>query len=164
MVSFSILAAAIASLSSTAFAAAIPSNCTATYRVESGDTCVSIVEKFHNFTAPDLYRWNPSIGTSCFGLIAGQPVCTNVAGYVYRGPILAGAIFTPEQLPVPRQPDIVAGCTKFEYLDNEGKPGLAHILLQNGITMRQWNEWNWPARNPDEESAIWRGHFSCIAV
>ena len=164
-------------------AKALPNNPlgTATHFTDIGDTCVSIVDKYQNFTAPDLYRWNPyvhprlthptllihnpsSIGTSCFNLIAGDRICINVPGYTYPGPIKAGDIFTLEQLPVPRLPNIVSSCTKFEYTDAEGKPGFASILATNGITLRQWRVWNWPERDPDQDSAIWASHFSCVAA
>src|SRR4051812_25377109 len=92
----------------------------------------------------DKHAPSSSIGTSCLNLIAGQPVCIYLPPYRYPGPILAGAIFTPDQLPVPRQPDIVSGCTKFEYTDNDGRPGLANLLLEHGITRHDWNVWNWP--------------------
>lgn len=44
-----------------------PSDCTALYTVQSGDTCTAIAESFGNFTVSQLYQWNPDVGRSCFG-------------------------------------------------------------------------------------------------
>lgn len=54
-----------------------PSDCSAFYTVESGDTCLSIAKSFSNFTVTQFYKWNPSIGQTCFGLQAYVPVCIN---------------------------------------------------------------------------------------
>ena len=152
--------------------------------MQPNDTCGIIVDKFNNsFTAPDLYRWNPyvlvhcidlrtilliintsEIGTSCFGLIAYKPVCISVSPYTYPGRIVAGTIFTADQTPVPRQPDIVSECTKFEYTNNEGHPSLANLLRENGLSKVQWNKWNWKNNDSSLDLFSWAGHFSCIGV
>ncbi|KAF1951010.1 hypothetical protein CC80DRAFT_496303 [Byssothecium circinans] len=139
-----------------------PANCAATYLVQSGDTCHSVVSEFNNFTATDLYNWNPEIGTTCFGIRAHVPVCIGVPGYSYPGPIEGGDIYTPEQTPIPVQPGIVANCTKFEYTDNNGKPTRAQIWAENGITQEQWNGWNFPTQNATGDYFAWANYFSCV--
>jgi hypothetical protein len=134
----------------------------ATYRVESDETCGSVVSQFNNFTATDLLAWNPELGKECFGLRAYVPVCIGVPGYVYPGPVLGGAIRTPEQNPVPVMPGIVPNCTKFEYTDNKGVPTLANILSENKITKVQWNSWNLPTQDSSADWAVWAQYFSCV--
>ncbi|KAF2639278.1 hypothetical protein P280DRAFT_369333, partial [Massarina eburnea CBS 473.64] len=133
-----------------------------TYIVDADETCDTVVNRFNNFTATDLYAWNPEIGTSCFGLRAYVPVCISVPGYTYPGPVEGGDIFTPEQTPIPVQPGIVANCTKFEYTDNSGKPTRADIWAENGITQAQWNGWNFPSQNATGDYFAWANFFSCV--
>jgi hypothetical protein len=133
----------------------------ATHFVEIDESCVSIVNTYQNFTAPDLYRWNPSIGLTCSGLIAGSSICINTPGYTYPGPIQAGAIWTAVQNPVPQMPDIVAGCKYFEYTDAKGNPSLEQILSDNGITRTQWNAWNW-YKDTAAYNSKWGSYFSCV--
>ncbi|KAK3215393.1 hypothetical protein GRF29_19g3145239, partial [Pseudopithomyces chartarum] len=109
-----------------------PTNCQATYLTQSSETCGTIVSHFSNFTAHDLLAWNPELGKECFGLRAYVPVCINVPGYVYPGAVEAGDVWTAEQGPVPVMPGIVRNCTKFEYTDAKGEPGLARLLEENG--------------------------------
>jgi hypothetical protein len=135
---------------------------TATYLVERNENCGTIVSRFNNFTATDLYNWNPEIGKQCFGLIAGAPVCIGVPGYVFPGPVRGGDIWTAEQNPIPVMPDIVPNCTKFEYTDSTGVPRLDAILRQNAITREQWNRWNVPSLDPSGDHFQWAQFFSCV--
>ncbi|KAF2190677.1 carbohydrate-binding module family 50 protein [Zopfia rhizophila CBS 207.26] len=141
-----------------------PTNCVATYIVDAGETCGTVVDRFNNFTATALFKWNPEIGKECFGLRAYVPVCIGVPGYEYPGPVKGGDIMTAADTPVPVQPNIISNCTKFEYTDSKGSPNLATILQTNGITKQQWNEWNVPGQDPNEDWAAWAGYFSCVAA
>ncbi|KAF2740919.1 hypothetical protein EJ04DRAFT_481131 [Polyplosphaeria fusca] len=141
-----------------------PTNCVANYTVASGDNCGTIVDKYNTFTAHDLYLWNPEIGRQCFGLQAYVPVCINVSGYKYPGAVKGGDFATPDQIPVPIQPGIVSNCTKFEYTDKTGNPGLAKILSSNKITKQQWNGWNFPSQDRNGDWAVWAQFWSCVAA
>lgn len=113
---------------------------------------------------PVITSLHSQIGTNCFGLIAYNDICINVSGYVYPGPVIAGAIFTRDETPVPVQPDIVANCNKFEYTDNTGKPGFAAMFSQNRITKTQWNQLNWPSRDPTVDQPLYAAFFSCVGL
>ncbi|CAI6258390.1 unnamed protein product [Periconia digitata] len=140
-----------------------PTNCVATYLVEDDDNCSTVVNKYNNFTATDLYAWNPEIGSTCFGLRAHVPVCIGVTGYTYPGPVEGGDIYTPEQNPVPVMGGIVANCTKFEYTNGQGKPTQAEIFEENGITRAQWNSWNYPSEDSSRDDLFaWANYFSCV--
>ena len=134
----------------------------ATYLTQSDETCGSIVSQFNNFTAHDLLAWNPEIGKECFGLRAYVPVCIVVTGYKFPGPVKAGDVWTSEEGPVPVMPGIVPNCTKFEYTDANGKPGLPEMLKENGLTKEQWNGWNFPTQDPQSDWAVWAQYFSCV--
>ncbi|KAJ4356278.1 uncharacterized protein N0V89_004309 [Didymosphaeria variabile] len=139
-----------------------PTNCQASYLVQSGDNCGTVVSQYNNFTAHDLLAWNPEIGKECFGLQAYVPVCISVPGYTYPGPVKGGDIWTPEEIPVPVMPGIVSNCTKFEYTDATGVPVLANIFTENKITKQQWNSWNFPTQDPTADWAAWAQYFSCV--
>lgn len=134
----------------------------AEYIVQPNENCGTIVSRFNNFTATDLYNWNPEIGKQCFGLWAFVPVCIGVTGYKYPGPVKGGDIWTADQNPIPVMPDIVSTCTKFEYTDSKGVPRLDQILKTNGITKVQWNTWNLPKQDPTQDFAQWAQFFSCV--
>ena len=59
-------------------------------------------------------------------------------------------------------PGIVPNCTKFEYTDAKGQPGLPAILKENGISRETWNAWNFPTQDAGEEWAVWAQYFSCV--
>lgn len=83
-------------------------------------------------------------------------------GYVFPGPVKAGDVWTPDEGPVPVMPGIVSNCTKFEYTDGDGKPGLSGLLKENDFTKEQWNEWNFPTQDPQDDWAVWAQYFSCV--
>ena len=112
--------------------------------------------------SPFTNKANSEIGRECFGLRAFVPVCIGVSGYTYPGPVEGGDTRTPGQIPVPVQPGIVRECSRFIYTDGSGVPTLGNILAQNGISKRQWNEWNYPTQDADADWAAWAGYFSCI--
>lgn len=121
-----------------------------------------MVRRFNNFTATALATWNPELGKECFGLRAYVPVCIGVPSYEYPGAVKGGDIWTPEQSPVPVQPGIVPNCTKFEFTDDKGVPTLSTILTSNSITKYQWNSWNLPTQDPNDDWAAWADYFSCV--
>ena len=149
--------------------------------VQFDDNCGTIVDKYNNFTATELYKWNPlvkysscqqnitnrlhsEIGQQCFGLQAFVPVCIGVTGYKYPGPVKGGDIKSPSQIPIPTQPGIVPNCTKFEYTDKSGVPTLSTILSTNKITKVQWNSWNFPSQNSTGDFFAWAQFWSCVAA
>ncbi|EAT85238.2 hypothetical protein HBI56_073320 [Parastagonospora nodorum] len=152
---------AVVALVHAASGAALPSDCSATHFVERDESCVSIVNQYNNFTAPDLYRWNPSIGLVCNGLIAGDSICINVQPYTYPGPIQGGAIFKAEQNPVPQLPDIAAGCKTFQYTDSKGYPDVPTMSTLNNISRTMWNNWNW-GKETGAYGRTWGSYFSCV--
>jgi hypothetical protein len=107
---------------------------------------------------------NSTIGVTCNGLYAYAPVCINVPGYTYQGPIQGGAIFTAGENPVPRMPEIISGCTKFAFMDASGQPSLSKIWTDNRVTKSQWNSWNWPSLDPSRDLYAWVGYFSCVGI
>ncbi|OTB05506.1 carbohydrate-binding module family 50 protein [Hypoxylon sp. CI-4A] len=55
------------------------SNCSATYTVKSGDSCLAIVNQYNGaFSLDDFYSWNPEIASGCYNLYPGEQVCVGV--------------------------------------------------------------------------------------
>ncbi|OAG02012.1 uncharacterized protein CC84DRAFT_1208151 [Paraphaeosphaeria sporulosa] len=141
-----------------------PTNCVANYTVTPGENCGTVVSRFANFTATDLYAWNPEIRQDCTGLRAYVPVCIGVPGYTFNGPYVGGNRLTAGRTPVPIQPGIVDNCGAFQYTDSKGQKPFAELLSTNHITQQQWNAWNWPKSNVDDNLAVFAGYWSCIAL
>ncbi|KAL1639886.1 hypothetical protein SLS58_007473 [Diplodia intermedia] len=133
-----------------------PSDCTALYEVQPDDTCTTIAEAFGNFTVTQFYKWNPSIGRTCFGLQAYVPVCIDTPWYTFTPPIqpAAGTKEGPEDVPVPLMPSTAAACKTYE-LTGAGTR-VDEIAADNGITVDQWSEWNGNA------TGAWAGYWSCV--
>ncbi|KAK9422560.1 putative Polyketide synthase [Seiridium unicorne] len=58
----------------------IISTCDAYYKVASGDSCQSIVNKYKTFSLSQFYSWNPAVGSDCSTLFLGYYVCVGVPG------------------------------------------------------------------------------------
>ncbi|GBF63461.1 LysM domain-containing protein [Trichophyton mentagrophytes] len=52
-------------------------NCAGFHKVEPGDTCESIVDKY-NLSLDEFYTWNPAVGRNCQSLWLGYYVCGGV--------------------------------------------------------------------------------------
>jgi len=138
----------------------LPSDCTAKYLVESGDTCQAIGTKFGNFTLSQLYYWNPDIGQTCGGLRAYVPVCINTPWYIFTPPVQAatGAVVNADAVPVPIMSGIVTTCKKFEFVGSGLR--VDAIVAQNNITMAQFLEWN---KAVDQNSpTVWAQYWVCV--
>ncbi|EKG20364.1 hypothetical protein MPH_02289 [Macrophomina phaseolina MS6] len=134
----------------------IPSDCTAKYTVQPDDTCVSIAESFGNFTVTQLYKWNPSMGRSCFGLQAYVPVCINTPWYTFTPPVqpAAGTHYTPDQTPVPLMPNTISTCSDYELVGAGTR--VDQLTAENGITQEQFEAWNGNA------TGAWADYWVCV--
>jgi len=92
------------------------------------------------------------------------PVCIGVTGYKYNGPIKGGDTATPADIPVPLMSNITSQCTKYGYIDAHGSPTLPNLRKANGISLQQWNAWNMPCRDKNQEWAAWAGYWNCVAA
>lgn len=74
---YSVAALASAALASAASAASATGlHCTQYYTARPGDTCIGIVQKFnYAFSVNDFIRWNPSVGSDCRTMYAGNSYC-----------------------------------------------------------------------------------------
>lgn len=133
-----------------------PSDCSAFYTVESGDTCLSIAKSFSNFTVTQFYKWNPSIGQTCFGLQAYVPVCINTPWYQFTPPVQPdfGTHYTPDQTPVPVMPNIISSCQEYELIE----PGkrVDTLAAENGFEESQFAEWN------GNSTTAWAAYWACV--
>ena len=133
-----------------------PSDCSALYEVQSGDTCLSIAKSFSNFTVTQFYKWNPDVGQTCFGLQAYVPVCINTPWYQFTPPVQPdfGTHYTPDQTPVPIMPGIVSTCQDFELIE----PGkrVEDLAAENGFEVDQFAEWN------GNSTTAWAAYWACV--
>ncbi|KJX93479.1 carbohydrate-binding module family 50 protein [Zymoseptoria brevis] len=133
-----------------------PSDCTTFYTVQSGDTCLSIAKVFGNFTVTQFYRWNPSVGQTCFGLQAYVPVCIDTPWYEFSPPVQPefGTRYTPGQTPVPVMPGIVDGCELYELVE----PGkrVEELAAENGFAVEKFAEWN------GNSTTAWATYWACV--
>lgn len=83
-----------------------PSDCSATYLVQPGDSCTSIRETYNNFTLSQFFYWNPDVGQTCLGLRAYVPVCVATPWYSFVPPVqeAAGTVEGAGKVPVPIMP------------------------------------------------------------
>lgn len=150
----------------------------ATYLVQSGDTCQSIAAIYNNFTLSQFYYWNPfvpsplpfqphltsssDVGQTCFGLRAYVPVCIDTPWYTFVPPVQAadGTIEPASAVPVPVMPSITANCTKFELAG--GGYRVDTIVAANGITMDDFLSWN--SYIDKTNPVAWEGYWVCVSV
>ncbi|CZT21916.1 uncharacterized protein RCC_07783 [Ramularia collo-cygni] len=133
-----------------------PSDCSEFYTVQPGDTCLTIAKSLSKFTVTQFYRWNPSIGRSCFGLQAYVPVCIATPWYNYVPPVQPefGTKYTPDQTPVPLMPNIIESCQLFEYI----KPGkrVDELAAENGFEIDDFAAWN------GNSTSAWASNWACV--
>ncbi|TVY81775.1 LysM domain-containing protein [Lachnellula suecica] len=139
-----------------------PSDCSATYLVQSGDTCQSIAAIYNNFTLSQFYYWNPDVGQTCFGLQAYVPVCIDTPWYTFVPPVQAadGTVEAASAVPVPIMPSITSNCTKFELAG--GGYRVDTIVAQNNITEDDFLSWN--AYIDKTNPVAWEGYWVCVSV
>jgi len=133
-----------------------PADCTASYLVQSGDTCVTIAKSFGNFTVTQLYKWNPSVGQTCFGLQAYVPVCINTPDYTFVPPVQppTGTQYTADQTPVPIMPNIVSNCSEFQLI--AGGTREDDLAAANGVTEAEIQAWN------GNSTTVWADYWACV--
>ncbi|KAL1616156.1 hypothetical protein SLS56_011547 [Neofusicoccum ribis] len=133
-----------------------PSDCTALYTVQADETCVSIAESFGNFTVTQLYKWNPDMGRTCFGLQAYVPICINTPWYTFTPPVqaAAGSHATPDETPVPLMPGITADCADFELVGAGTR--VDALAAENGFTEADFAAWNGNA------TTAWADYWVCV--
>lgn len=81
--------------------------CTSFHRVEGGETCYSIVQKYGTFTLADFYDWNPAVGSECRRLFAEFYVCVGA----FR--TQSSKSLSKNKVPSPTQAGIVKTCNKY---------------------------------------------------
>ncbi|KAI1094883.1 carbohydrate-binding module family 50 protein [Rostrohypoxylon terebratum] len=126
------------------------SNCTETYSVISGDTCLAIVNKYNGtFSLSDFYSWNPQVASDCHNLYPGEVVCVGL-----------GDATEPPACPAPVQPGLVSDCDAC-YLVVEGDTCYG-VTQANGISLADFLLWN-----PSLDAActnLQLGYNYCVGV
>ncbi|KAI0478114.1 hypothetical protein F4859DRAFT_47854 [Xylaria cf. heliscus] len=127
-------------------------NCTATYTVQSGDSCNAIRDHFGDvFSLAEFYSWNPEVNSACSNLFPGQVVCIGVGNSTGT---------PPPACPVPVKPGLISNCDSC-YKVVAGDSCIA-IESSKGITFAEFLAWN-----PDVNSACTNleiGYNYCVGV
>lgn len=137
----------------------MPSDCSGTYIVQSGDTCQAIAEKFNNFTLTELYYWNPDISQTCLSLRAYVPVCVSTPWYTYTAPYQSamGTVVPASAIPVPIMPGVVSNCSSFEFV-GDGMT-VDTICAERSISEAEFYQWNTAVGS---DGGIWAEYWVCV--
>ncbi|KAK8091448.1 LysM domain-containing protein [Apiospora hydei] len=116
--------------------AGMAGNCDAFYLVQSGDNCAAIASS-HGISLPDLYAWNPAIGSGCEALW-GNGVAT----------------------PTPTQAGMTDNCRAFHLVASGDNCG--DIASAAHVSLSDFYAWN-PSVGSDCAS-LWLGYYVCIGL
>lgn len=116
-------------------------DCVDFYKVQSGDSCWSIVNEKYTYLTQALFtKWNPSVGNACT-IFLDQYYCV--------------AIKTAQPMP-----GTINTC-KTWHLAASGD-GCWSIEQEYGITTAQFNAWN-PKVGSDCAN-LWLGYYVCVGI
>ncbi|KID91348.1 LysM domain-containing protein [Metarhizium guizhouense ARSEF 977] len=128
-------------------------DCNKFYKVQSGDTCQIIVDKYGTFTLSDFYRWNAAVGLDCHSLWAGYYVCVAVPGSPTTKP--------PPSGPSPTQAGIIQSCSKY-YQAASGDTCQGILDKFQSFSLSDFYTWN-PAVKADC-TGLWAGYYYCVGI
>ncbi|KAL8833430.1 MAG: hypothetical protein Q9170_004273 [Blastenia crenularia] len=137
----------------------ITTQCTQYYKVQDGDTCAGIVDKYHTFTLQNFYSWNPAVGSSCGSLLSGYYVCVGIPGTPTAPPTTTSAGATPG--PSPTQSGLVSTCKTFYKVKDGDQCG--NIVSSYGtFSLADFYTWN-PAVGTNCGS-LFVGYYVCVGI
>ncbi|KAF2675678.1 carbohydrate-binding module family 50 protein, partial [Lentithecium fluviatile CBS 122367] len=120
--------------------------CDKTYKVHTGDTCNTIVQKNPGLTLENLYKWNWINNPACDNL---RPRCN----YCVHKPI-------PDTVPEPHQPNIKMDCK--EYYQAVSGDYCWLLCQQKGVDLNSFLSWN-PDVGVDCQSML-AGYYYCLRI
>jgi hypothetical protein len=133
----------------------VADDCAAYYKIQSGDICLTVASAF-SITVDQLATWNSVGGRDCPYLALGYYACVAVGPSATPTTTTTGVVATP----TPTQEGLVAGCTKFDYL--EIGDTCSALAEQYGIDERDVVRWN-PAAGPTC-SGLRAGYWACVGA
>ncbi|KAI0439546.1 hypothetical protein F4803DRAFT_553997 [Xylaria telfairii] len=127
-------------------------NCTATYTVQSGDSCNAIRDHFGDtYSLAEFYSWNPEVDSLCSNLFPGQVVCIGVGNSTGT---------PPPACPVPVKTGLISNCNAcYKVVSGDT---CAPIVAKFTISLAEFLAWN-----PDINSACTNlqvGYNYCVGV
>jgi len=131
-------------------------NCTRFYVVQTEDSCDGIVADYSGeFSLNDFYTWNPSVGSTCGGLIAGYAVCVGIPGTPTTPQSSASSA-------APTQTGIASNCQRF-YAVKAGDSCQGIVNNYDGeFTLAQFYGWNPAVGSNCEHLNV--GYDVCVGV
>ncbi|KAI4089539.1 MAG: hypothetical protein LQ339_008532 [Xanthoria mediterranea] len=137
----------------------ISSQCKQYYKVQDGDTCAGIVNKYHTFTLADFYSWNPAVGSNCETLFVEYFVCIGIPGTPTAPPTTTSAGATPG--PSPTQSGLVTTCKSF-YKVQDGDYCEKIVNSYGTFSLADFYTWN-PAIGTNCGS-LFVNYYVCVGV
>ncbi|PCH00308.1 Peptidoglycan-binding Lysin subgroup [Penicillium occitanis (nom. inval.)] len=140
------------------------STCNAYYRVQRGDYCATVVDKFYALTLNEFYAWNPAVKPDCSELLDGYYVCVGISDSspspAVHPTAASGLQARAEAIPSPIQSGIANNCDKYyKVVPDDTCVGVAY---QHGITLSQFYSWN-PAVGYNCQVLL-AGYYVCVGV
>ncbi|KAL8942164.1 MAG: hypothetical protein Q9216_001811 [Gyalolechia sp. 2 TL-2023] len=130
----------------------IAADCQQYYKVQDGDSCAKIADKYHTFTLQNFYSWNPAVGS-------GYYVCVGIAGTPTAPPTTTSAGATPR--PSPTQSGLVSSCKTF-YKVKDGDECGKIVNSYGTFSLADFYTWN-PAIGTNCNSLI-VGYYVCVGI
>jgi LysM repeat protein len=137
----------------------VVSNCNTFYLVQPGDQCGTVVSS-HGVTLANFYLWNPAVGSTCNGLIAGDYVCVNIIGGTTLTTITTNTPTNGITTPTPIQTGMTSSCNTF-YLVQPGDQ-CGTVASSHGVSLANFYLWN-PAVGSTCAGLI-AGDYVCVNV
>lgn len=133
----------------------VVSGCQLFHTVVDGDDCLSI-ENEYSVTLAQLYRWNPSIGSTCNNLWLGYTYCVKGPG----SSTTPKAISSPVSSSGPTQTGTAFSCSQY-YTVTRGD-SCDHIEAMYGIGFAQLYAWNPEIGSNCQTLRV--GYSVCVAI
>ncbi|KAF3002842.1 hypothetical protein E8E14_007637 [Neopestalotiopsis sp. 37M] len=118
----------------------IISSCAAWYMTTGADTCARISEMFGTFSEADFISWNPSVGSSCSGIVMDTYYCVGIPGTPTTRTTPISQPTMPPAGDLPTQEGIVANCSSYWLVSRSDT--CDSIVSRSGVALADFKVWN----------------------
>ncbi|KFG84780.1 hypothetical protein MANI_010103 [Metarhizium anisopliae] len=128
-------------------------DCITYHKVQEGDTCQRIIDKYRTFTLDEFHRWNPAVGSACHSLVVDYLVCVGAPGKSPR------PLKNNEHSPT--QPGIPKSCNKY-YKAERGDTCQGIVDKHAHLTLSDLLHVASSAAN--DCVGLWQGYYYCVGI
>ncbi|KAF3402057.1 LysM domain-containing protein [Penicillium rolfsii] len=139
----------------------VVANCDVFYMFKSGDTCQAIAST-SMISLTDFYAWNPTVGSGCTSLLAGDYVCVMITGFTVTTSTKPATTTSGNGIPTPSptQSGMADDCDQFHLVMSGDS--CASIASSAGISLANFYSWNPTVGNSC--SNLWLGYYVCVDI